>query len=156
MRLTRYAWVMAAGLGLVAGCGGGDGGGGTGVTTGTVSGTVAAGGTGVQGTSLTLERTGQTSRTTTSSATGAFSFSSVAAGGWTLDIEAPTGFELANGQAASVPVTVTAGQTSTVNVALAAIPTTSSIRVRHPGAGSASCGARPIQPTSPGSGAAST
>ena len=126
MRLTRFAWVLAAGLGTLAagGCGGGDGGGGggTGVTTGTVSGTVAASGTGVGGAALSLERSGQTARTTTSSATGSFSFSSVTAGGWTLEVEPPEGFELAGGQAASMPVTVTAGQTSTVNVALAEIP----------------------------------
>lgn len=125
MRRT-HAWMLAAGLGLVAGvisCSGGDGGGGGPTVpepeTGTVSGTVAAAGTGVGGATLTLSR-GQTTRTATSSGTGAFSFADVAVGSWTLAITAPAGFELAAGQNASVGVTVAANQTTTVNVALEA------------------------------------
>ncbi len=118
MRRTRLAWVILAGIGVGTGCGGGDGGGSTGPTTGTVSGTAAAGGTGVGGVALSLERSGQTTRNSTTSASGSFSFTSVEAGAWTLEITAPTGFSLAQGQAAAVPVTVTGGGTATVNVAL--------------------------------------
>lgn len=124
MRRT-HSWMLAAGIGLVAGvlsCSDGDGGGGPTVPdpeTGTVSGTVAAAGTGVSGATLTLSR-GQTTRTATSSGTGAFSFTDVAAGSWSLAVEVPDGYALAAGQSASVAVTVTANQTTTVNVALEA------------------------------------
>lgn len=114
----HVAWVLAAGLGAaVASCDDG-GGGSTGPTTGTVSGTVAAAGTGVPGAALTLERQ-QTTRTATSSGTGAYSFASVEAGTWMLSIDPPADFELAAGQAASVQVTVSGGETETVNFALA-------------------------------------
>ena len=123
MQRTR-AWMLAAGIGLAAGASSCSDGGGGGPTipdpeTGTVSGTVAAGGTGVGGATLTLAR-GQTTRMATSSGTGAFSFTDVAAGSWTLGIEAPAGYALAAGQSATVAVTVTANQTTTVNVALEA------------------------------------
>lgn len=89
---------------------------------GAVSGTVAAGATGVAGATLTLARTGASSMNATSASDGSYAFSSVAAGNWTLGIAPPSGYQLATGQAASVPVTVTSEQTTTVNVALAVIP----------------------------------
>lgn len=105
-------------LGFLA-CGDGDGGG-TGVeTTGTVSGQVTVvGGSGVSGATLSLQRTGASTRTTTSGTTGTFSFVDVEAGSWTLGITPPAGFSLASGQQASVPVSVTAGQTTTVDFSL--------------------------------------
>lgn len=140
MRRTRYALVLVAGISAAALSCGEDGGGATGPTTGTVSGTVSAGGAGVAGTALTIERAGVT-RNTTSSATGTFSFSSLDAGSWTLGITAPAGFELAAGQNASVPVTVTAGQTSTVNVSLEEIVVaTASIRANVTADGTAQSG----------------
>lgn len=84
---------------------------------GTVSGQVSASGTAVSGATLTLSQ-GTTSRTATSSTAGAYSFSAVPAGSWTLGLTVPEGFELASGQTASVPVTVTGGQTTTVDFAL--------------------------------------
>jgi len=85
--------------------------------TGSVAGTVAVAGTGVPGATLTLTR-GQTTRTATSAASGAYAIANVATGAWTLGIEPPSGFVLATGQDASVAVTVAANQTATVNVAL--------------------------------------
>jgi plastocyanin len=87
--------------------------------TGSISGQVAAGGTGVAAATLSLTQ-GSTTLNATSAATGAFSFTNVAAGAWTLAVTPPTGFTLAAGQAGTVPVTVSAGQTTTVNIALAA------------------------------------
>lgn len=117
----RYAWVLAAGVGLLAGVAScssdGNGGGAMEPETGTISGTVAAAGTGVGGASLTLAR-GQTTRSATSSNAGAFSFTGVETGSWTLTVDPPDGFVLAAGQNASVPVTVNANQTTTVNIAL--------------------------------------
>ncbi len=117
MQRTHMVWVLAAGLGVaVASCDGG-GGGTTEPTTGTVSGSVTAAGTGVPGATLTLTRQ-QASRTATSAATGAYAFASVEAGTWALAITPPAGFELAAGQAASVQVTVSGGETETVNFGL--------------------------------------
>lgn len=140
MRRTRYALVLLAGISAAAVSCGDDGGGATGPTTGTVSGTVSAGAAGVAGTALTIER-GATTRSATSSATGGFSFTSLDAGSWTLEITPPAGFELAAGQNASVPVTVTAGQTSTVNVSLSEIVVaTASIRATVTADGTAQSG----------------
>ena len=105
---------------LALACGDGDDGGTEPAVTGNVSGSVSAGGVGVPGVNLSLAATGQTTRTATSSSTGAYSFSGVPAGSWTLGITLPAGFDFAAGQNASVPVTVTGGQTRTVNVSLAA------------------------------------
>ena len=124
---TAAASSLAAVLVLsTAVCSGSDGGGTTDPpTTGTVSGQVTAAGAGVAGATLTLSQ-GANNRTATSSGTGAYSFAAVAAGSWTLGITAPAGFTLAAGQAASVPVTVSGGQTTTANFALTS--TVSSIR----------------------------
>jgi plastocyanin len=117
---SRAASLILALITAVAACSGGDGGGTTEPpVNGTVSGQVSVSGAGVQGATLTLTQ-GATTRTATSSAAGAYSFSAVPAGSWTVAITVPAGFALATGQAASVPVTVTGGQTSTVNFALAA------------------------------------
>ncbi|HUH13094.1 MAG TPA: plastocyanin/azurin family copper-binding protein [Longimicrobiales bacterium] len=125
MRLSRRAAaIMGSALtvsALLLACGDdGDDGGTDPPLTGTVSGSVTAAGTGVPGTALSLSATGQSTRSATSSSSGAFSFAAVPAGSWTLGITPPSGFALAGGQSASVPVTVTGGQTSTVNVSLAA------------------------------------
>ena len=126
MRFGTSAAGFAAILGLgMAACSGGGGGTTDPPATGTVSGQVTASGTGVPGATLTLSQ-GASSRTATSSAAGAYSFAAVAAGSWTVGITAPAGFALAAGQAASVPVTVTGGQTVTANFVLAS--TLSSIR----------------------------
>lgn len=122
MRRT-VAWMLTSGIGaglVVASVSCGDSGGGGGIIepeTGTVSGTVAVAGTGVAGATLTLTR-GQSTRTATSAASGAYTIADVATGAWTLGIEPPTGYVLATGQDASVAVTVGANQTATVNVAL--------------------------------------
>ncbi|HEX2168241.1 MAG TPA: SdrD B-like domain-containing protein [Longimicrobiales bacterium] len=123
LSLTAVALILAIGS-----CSGdGDGGGGTTQPpeTGTVSGEVTAAGAGVAGATMTLSQ-GSTTRTTTSASSGAYSFSSVEAGSWSVAIGVPAGFALAAGQAASVPVTVTGGQTATADFAL--MSTLSSIR----------------------------
>lgn len=106
---------------LAVACSGGDGGTTEPDVDGTVTGQVAADGTGVPGATLTLTR-GSTNRTTNSTGSGSYTFTGVAAGSWDVAIAVPAGFTLATGQSATMPVTVTAGQTSTVNFALTAQP----------------------------------
>ena len=108
-RLIRWAGGAAV-LGLVAACGGGNGTTTPPPQTGAVSGTVTASGSGVSGATVALPGKG----TQTTSATGAFSFTQVAAGSHILTLTVPSGFELDAGQTAQKPVTVSAGQTATV------------------------------------------
>lgn len=98
-----------------AGCGS-DGGGPTTPpppTTGTISGTIVAEGSGVAGATVALGTTTQTS-----SATGQFTFTGVAAGSHTLTLTPPTGYALDAGQTAQKSVTVAGGQTASVSWAL--------------------------------------
>ena len=109
------AWWVCAVL-FAAACGGGDGGGGTGPQTGAASGSVvneSSANAGVSGVALTMTK-GSTTRNATTNSSGAFSFTSLEAGAWTLAFALPTGFELGTGESASRSVTVTAGQTAQV------------------------------------------
>lgn len=80
---------------------------------GAIAGTVSAGAQGVNGATLTLAGTG--TGTTTTGATGAYTFPNLAPGDYTVTVALPTGFTLAQGEAATKPATVAAGQTATVN-----------------------------------------
>lgn len=106
---------LIAAIGLVMGCGGGDGGT-TAPTRGTINGTVSADGSGLADVVVALPGKG----TQTTSGSGTFNFTEVAAGAHTLTLTLPEGFELEAGQTAESSVTVTAGQTATVNWTLRA------------------------------------
>lgn len=105
-------------------CGGGGGGTVTPpVTTGTVSGSVTNGGAGVSGVVISLPGKG----TQTTSSSGAYTFTQVNAGSHTLTLTLPSEFELASGETLEKSVSVTAGQTATVNWALQAKAATSTV-----------------------------
>jgi plastocyanin len=80
---------------------------------GGIAGSVTAGGSGVQGAGIALSGTG-TGNTTTGS-NGAYSFTGLAPGPYTLTVTLPAGFVLATGQTAAKQTTVAANQTATVN-----------------------------------------
>lgn len=82
--------------------------------TGTVQGTVLAGGSGLGAVPVIL--VGQDS--TSTSATGVFTFDSLAAATYTVSVRVPLGYTLAAGQTASRPVTVGAGGTAGVTIIL--------------------------------------
>lgn len=108
---------------FVLGCGGEGGGTGVDNDRGTIGGSVRNGGTGVAGVSVSLS--GGASRTTTTSVAGAFSFTNLAPGAYTVGITVPAGLQLGAGEASSKAATVSANQTSTVNFDLATpAPTT--------------------------------
>ena len=86
--------------------------------TGRIEGTVTAGGTGVQGVTLTLTGGG----TTTTSATGAFALENVPVGNRTVTLTVPAGYTLAAGQTAAKNVTVGAGQTANLTWQLTQTP----------------------------------
>lgn len=108
-------------------CGGGEGatdppgnGGGNGGTdpVGIVSGTVVeSGGGGVANVTLRLTRSGASPLSTTTNASGAFTFESVPVATWTLSITVPDAYELASGTA-SRSVNVTDGGTVQENFSL--------------------------------------
>jgi hypothetical protein len=79
--------------------------------TGTVTGAVSWGSIMVQGVQVSLSG----GRTATTGANGGYVFTDVAPGAYTLSISVPEGFELAGGEVSSKAVTVSAGQTATVN-----------------------------------------
>jgi plastocyanin len=114
----RTALPCAAALLLMSCSGGGGSGGGppgTGTpTNGTVTGRISADGVSVTGVVVTLG-----SSTITNGANGSFTFSDVPAGTQTVTITVPGNFAMATGQTAARQVTVTGGQTTTANFALA-------------------------------------
>lgn len=120
-----FGFIVACLLALTVplACGGDDNGGvGVEEERGDVAGTAALqDGTPVPGTSLSLQRSGQSTLTRQSGSDGTFRFADVLAGQWTLNISAPAGFELASSQSASVNVSVQDDQTTTTNVTLAAV-----------------------------------
>lgn len=103
---------IAAGMAACGG-GGGDDGGTTGPTTGTISGSVSTGTEAVVGATVSLS--GGASRTTTTSATGTFSFTALAPGAYSVGVGLPATYTLAAGQTATRNATVVAGQTATVS-----------------------------------------
>ena len=109
------ALVVTCGIiGIVGACGGGggDGGGSTGPVTGGISGSVTTGTEPVVGATVALS--GAASRTTTTGATGAFGFTALAPGAYTVSVGLPGSFALATGQSGTRNATVVAGQTATV------------------------------------------
>lgn len=86
---------------------------------GTISGTVRrTTGGGVPGVEVNLS--GPVNRTVVTSSSGAYSFDNLEPGEYTVSIELPDGYSLPEGSSASRSVTVTAGQTATVNFDLVA------------------------------------
>ncbi|GEM_PF-1279347 len=69
-------------------------------------------GEGVVGADLSLERTGETPRSTTSGTDGSFTFDEVPTGSWTLGITPPSGWVLPPGQPAQQSVNVQADATA--------------------------------------------
>lgn len=105
-----------AAISFLAACGGDGGGTTTEPTVGTVAGTVTSSGSGLAGVQVTL--TGKAAVVTGSD--GRYTVTGVARGTHTITISVPTGQELSAGEAAEKSVTVSAGQTSTVNWSLQA------------------------------------
>ncbi|MEX2526895.1 MAG: plastocyanin/azurin family copper-binding protein [Gemmatimonadota bacterium] len=122
--LTRALQVMSLPVVavVVKACGGSSNGGSpdpTGPETGTVEGRVLSGDNqGVQGTQISMTRTGAGSLTATTGNDGRFSFSDVSTGSWSLTFTPPAGFEAAAGQDSTVTVNVTAGGTANVTLQL--------------------------------------
>lgn len=143
LRSNRRSPILAlsilTGLLLLHGCNGNGDDPPTGPETGSVSGeVVAVEGQGVSGAGLTLERTGETPRSTTSGSDGAFGFGDVPTGNWTLALEPPSGWTLPAGQPAEQSVSVQANATSEVTfqvVTEAVEAATVSGSVRHDGWG---------------------
>lgn len=81
--------------------------------TGTVSGTVMASATGVA--DATVQLAGGVTRSTDTDANGAYQFTGVPEGDYTVTVTLPAGFTLATGQTATKSATVAGGQTATVN-----------------------------------------
>jgi plastocyanin len=96
---------------LLVACSGSDGTGPAQPTTGTIEGRVTAAGSGVEG--ATVARSGDGTQTT--DANGAYRFSNVSPGAYTLGVSMPAGFALSANEPAEKQVTVQAGQTATVN-----------------------------------------
>jgi plastocyanin len=82
-------------------------------TTGAIAGAVTSAGSGVPGAAIALSGAG--TGNTTTSATGAYSFTGLAPGAYTVTVTLPSGFVLAGGENAAKPATVAAGATATVN-----------------------------------------
>ncbi len=91
--------------------GGGPAGPGPVVTTGIISGTVSAGNSGVPGAQIALGSGGST----TTAASGQYTFGNVASGAQSLTLTSPGGFGLAAGETSTKSTSVVADQTSTVN-----------------------------------------
>lgn len=118
MRPTTRLFVLGLTAIVAGACGGSSDGGNdpvdppTSSQTGSVRGVVrddAA--AGVQGATVQLTATGKTTRSTTTSTDGSYSFSNVATGSWQVVVVSPSGY----GAAASTPtVTVNANQETTV------------------------------------------
>ena len=85
---------------------------------GTIAGTVREqGGSGISGVTVTLS--GTASRTATTSSSGAYTFGDLEPGAYTVAVTVPEGYSLASGQTGSRSVTVSAGQSATVDFELA-------------------------------------
>jgi plastocyanin len=116
--MTAHTWKwtaasIAAAFAVAACSGGGDGGGGgvgPGPTQGTISGTVGTGTAGIAGTDVTLG-----AQSVTTGTTGQFTFNQVSPGTHTVTIVVPVGFQLPPGETAAKQVSVSGGQTATVN-----------------------------------------
>ena len=80
---------------------------------GTITGTVSAGAQGVPGATITLA--GAATGTTTTDAAGDYAFANLAPGDYTVAVELPSGFSLGQGEPATKPATVVAGETATVD-----------------------------------------
>lgn len=107
-------WVLLAGL--AAGCGGSDDGSGPPPEnqTGGAQGTVVVSGAGLAGVTVGATRAGSTSRQATTNASGAWSFTGLETGSWTIGVTPPAGYTLATGEAGTRTVAVTANQTTQV------------------------------------------
>jgi plastocyanin len=92
---------------------------------GSVTGTVTASGSGVAGATVALP--GSAAQTT--DAAGKFTFENVKTGSYNLTVTLPAGYALGNGEAASKPVTVGAGQAATVNWTLSRTAPIETLRV---------------------------
>jgi plastocyanin len=121
MRLWHQAAI--AGMLMAVACGGGDGGPtnpNNNPQTGTVQGTVQdQTGAAVSGASVALRANGQTTRNTSTNASGTYSFSNVAVGAWTVAVTPPSGYSL-GANAGTSAVTVVGG----LQVGVAAIVVT--------------------------------
>jgi plastocyanin len=118
--MVRRSSKWLAGMMMVAGSVGCSGDGGSGPdpqVNGSITGAVSEGGTGVAGAQLTVS--GPASRSATTNAGGEYAFTGLAAGGYSVSIAPPSGFELAAGQQSPRAVTLGAGQTQVVNWSLA-------------------------------------
>jgi plastocyanin len=112
-RVTRATAALIAAI-FAAACSSGDGGTiGPNQDVGTVSGTVTEQGAGgVAGVSVRLSRSGFSNRNATTGSNGAYTFSGVETGAWTVTVTAPPGFNLSG--SATATVTVATNQTATV------------------------------------------
>src|SRR5690606_8708166 len=79
----------------------------------TIQGTVTAAGAGVLNAEVVLS--GAASRTETTDGVGAYTFSELPAGDYTVSISLPAGYELADGESATREASVTAGGTTTIS-----------------------------------------
>ena len=112
--LHIVAFVAVSAMSTVLACGGGgDDGYNSGPTTGGISGSITAGTEAVPGATVALS--GTATRTTTTSASGGFSFTALPPGAYTVAVGLPGSFELATGQLGSRSATVVAGQTATIS-----------------------------------------
>jgi len=115
MRITSGALVRGMVLMAVVGCSGGDDGSGppTQTQTGGARGSVLVGTAGLAGVGVSATKSG-TTRQATTDASGAFSFTGLEVGSWTVAMAAPTGYTLAAGESGSRTVTVTANQVAEI------------------------------------------
>ena len=121
MPLTRQskvphiiAFLTSAAIATGVACGGGgDDGYNAGPTTGAISGSITAGTEPVPNATVALS--GTATRTTTTAASGGFSFTALAPGAYTVAVALPGSFQLVTGQPTSRSATVVAGQTATLN-----------------------------------------
>jgi len=121
MRTNTMTKLSLALISLTLACSGGSDAAGTptqppaqvGVVQGTVRDDAAAA---VSGAGLTLTATGQTALSGTSGSDGSFSFTQVPVGAWTLTVTPPAGYGAV--AQSSAAVTVTAGQTASVSLAV--------------------------------------
>ena len=127
--MTRSKLLSCGLLLALLACGGGDGGTEPQDDRGSITGSVRNGGAGVAGVSVALSG-GGTANATTSGA-GAYTFNNLVPGNYTVAITVPGGLELAAGEVASKPATVTANNATTVNFNLVTpAPTTGRCRGR--------------------------
>jgi plastocyanin len=111
--LAAITFLAMVALAACSGGGGGGGGGGpTGNQTGTITGTVTSGGAGVANVTVNLGGGGST----TTNASGSYTFANVTTGNRTVSIDLPNGFITGSvSEETSKSASVAAGQTATVN-----------------------------------------